>query len=64
MAKTKTLNENIEELAGVIADQASAIAAGTHAGNRRSAVARLVNNVDTLQAWTRIEAEEVAPMNH
>jgi hypothetical protein len=46
------LDRQIEELAAVIADQARHIALGTHAASRKSAVARLVENVATLEAWS------------
>lgn len=43
--------EQIQELASAIAEQASAIADGTLTGPRYAAVRRLINNVDTLRAW-------------
>lgn len=43
--------EQIVELASVIASQAQAIADGMVVGPRHSAAKRLADNVDTLTAW-------------
>lgn len=43
--------DQITDLAQVIANQAEAVATGNVVGPRYSAIKRLQNNVDTLAAW-------------
>lgn len=49
---SKATPEQIAELARTIETQANAIAEGRVVGPVRAAVSRLVDNVDTLAAWT------------
>ena len=53
----KATTEQITELASTIADQAQAIADGTVIGPLSAATARLIGNVQTLDAWVNSQAD-------